>query len=213
MRSKTVAWIGILVLLLAGASVFYYWYTQTLHPFGYDEYNDLSVGFYGDADPNLRTIARAVDEQWPEEDLEAELSEVNRTLFYNEDLTANTYPEFVLAETIEDDPDETLRQEDYGQVIKRLIIYQHRPEGIVPIFTVDEEALLDEDGDQLLDQVRAGHGYALRTSTYEHEELYDQPVQLFHLVIVDEDGRAASDEVTVFWNPTEQKYQVMIPER
>ncbi len=212
MRSKTVAWVGILVLVLAGLSILYFWYTQALHPLDYDEYNDLSVRLYGEADPNLRIIAQALEEEWTMEEFQANLSDVNKVLYYNEDVTGDRYSEFVLLDVKDDQPEETLTGEDFEFVINRLIVYQKRPDGILPIFTIDQDALLDEDGDQLLDQVRAEYGYALRTSTYEHEELYDQPVQLFHLVIVDEDGSAASDQITVFWNPTEQKYQVMTPD-
>ncbi len=210
MKNKKLTWVGLLLLLAAGITGVYLWYTQPIG-FRYDEQTLLSKEFYGEADPVVSTLSRAATEGWDADDLAATLPETLSLLLYNEDITGDGGTEHVLYNHQEISLAENLREHGYERVIHGLIIYQQREHELIPILKIDTTSILDEAGDRLIDQVPSDYGYAVRITSFEDERLYESPTRVFSLVMVDESGNAASDEIAIYWSPQEQKYQLGSP--
>lgn len=100
--------------------------------------------------------------------------------------------------------DRNLRNAGFTTIVKSLIVSQ----GDVALLRVDEYAMRDNMNRRIVNQVPAPHGYAFLLSEYEDDNSpFDAPVSLLHLVIIDEFGRAISDEITVYWKPADRSFK------
>ncbi len=211
MRNKFVAWLGILLLFTAAVFGVYIWYTSPLGVFSYDEQTLLSKEFYGESDPAMEPLAQADRENLSAGELQELLPENLSVFSFNEDLTGDGNYEHLLYHRHEQSINESLREYGFETLILGLIIYQQRDGLLLPVLKIDSESILDEDGETIIDQVPSEHGYALRTSTFEDDRLYEAPTQVLILVMVDEEGKPASDEIAIYWSPDEQRYRIGSP--
>lgn len=211
MRNKFFAWLGIILLFIAAILGLYVWYTSPLGVFSYDDQTLLSKEFYGNSDPAMEPLVQASRENWTEEQLATHLPEGLGVLSYNEDITGDGNTEHLLYYQHERSVSDRLREHDFERLIHGLIIYQHRNSQLLPILKIDSESILDEAGEVLVEQVPSEHGYAFRTSTFEDDRLYKTPTQVLIFVMIDEEGRAASDEIALYWSPEENRYRLGSP--
>ena len=215
MRSKLITITGLVILLLAVIAIGYYWYTSTFYGIHFNENHPLSREFYSDSDPNMGILAQGIENEWSKGEITAELSDLSEWLFFNTDITGDTNPEFVLYQPLENASPENVEQYGFDILFSRLIIYQLRSDRLIPVFSINREALKNEDADHLINQIPADYGYALRTTGDGFEETQEQeqsPIR-FHLVILNDQHQPASDEVSIFWNPELNRYQHDTPDR
>lgn len=96
-------------------------------------------------------------------------------------------------------PSESMAADGYGSGFKQLGIVWKGEDAETLILYIDEEGVHDLNGDVLLDQIEARHGYAWRLS--QAQAMDEKPSRsVLVLVILDETGEAASDEVYVYWD-------------
>lgn len=153
--------------------------------------------------------------RWHEED-NLDLETINRrlperfeVLVLNNDITANNAPNYVVITREPDLPElsDNLRDAGFTDTFRELVIYEVRNRKLHPVLTIDNDAIRDEHENRLIDQVPARSGYALVLEPYENEQLYDQPVELLEIIMLDENGRIASDEIVIYWDTSESTYK------
>ncbi len=98
-------------------------------------------------------------------------------------------------------PAESLAQDGYGAGFERLGVIWGSGDEEAVILYIDGTGIHDLNGDLLLDQVEAKHGYAWRLATAQPAE--GRPARSVLIVIIlDEKGEAASDELYIYWDGT-----------
>lgn len=137
------------------------------------------------------------------------LEEPFRVLVLGEDINANGADNYVVISTDPDQPQlhRLLQDAGYTCVFSDLAVYEFSDGTLHPILHISSEAIRDGYGRQLIDQVPASHGYALVMEAYENDALYDAPVKLLEIVMLNERGREASDDIVIYWDPSESAFK------
>jgi len=145
-----------------------------------------------------------------------DVDEINRilpesfeVLILGEDITANSADNHVIIHKDSDLPGlhPLLRDAGYTHVFWNLAVYELKDDTLHPILQIDREAIRDGYGRQLIDQVPATNGYALVIEPYENDALYDAPVMLLEIVMLSDEGREASDDIIIYWDPSEAAFK------
>ncbi len=132
-----------------------------------------------------------------------------RVLLLGVDINANGADDYLLIQSDTDLPGlhQVLRDAGYVHAFRNLAAYERRNGILHPILHIDREAIRDGYGRQLIDQVPARDGYALVIEPYENDALYDAPVKLLEIVMLNEHGREASDDIIIYWDPAESAFK------
>lgn len=209
--SRSFLWRAVLLLLvlLCLYLVFIYFFNRS-SPLTHSEEATVSTPFIHEGEPVIQTISR-----WYEEDnldretINRRLPERFEVLVLNSDITANNAPNYVIITCDPDLPElsENLRDAGFTGTFRELVIYEVRNRKLYPVLTIDNDAIRDEHENRLIDQVPARSGYAMVLEPYENEQLYDQPVELLEIIMLDENGRIASDEIVIYWDTSESTYK------
>lgn len=198
--------VGVLVVYL----VITHLYSPTTDPPAHSEEIIPDEAFVYDGEPVIQSITR-----WQTEDnsglqaINQRLPDLYEVLVLGEDITANRAPNHLVIIRDPELPDLNSGLRDFGfsHVFRHLVVYETRNNTLYPVLTINPEAIRDEGGNTLIDQVPARNGYALLLEAFEHEELYSAPVELLEIVMLDENGREMSDEIVIYWDPAESAYK------
>ncbi|MCH8557172.1 MAG: hypothetical protein LAT84_05100 [Balneolia bacterium] len=131
-----------------------------------------------------------------------------RVLVNRMDINANGNNEIVLIEYHPADAERSLSFTDtgYERIISRAEVLTEDEEGRLHLLLrITQDKMTDHEGEVLIAQEPARYGYAFRTVLYEGEE-YNAPVRLFELAILDENFQPASDDLVIYWMPSENRY-------
>jgi len=130
-------------------------------------------------------------------------------LLLGQDITANSAKNHVVIHTDAELPGlhPLLRDAGYTHAFRDLAVYELLDDKLHPILHIDREAIRDGYGRQLIDQVPAANGYALVMEPYENDALYDAPVKLLEIVMLSDEGREASDDIVIYWDPSEAAFK------
>lgn len=169
----------------------------------------LSEEFYDGPDPVAGNLPAYTSEGMSTDEISALLGEKYDLIAAEEDINADGYTEFVVVERnpAHPLPHSSLQRAGYTQTIEGLIVYRRMDETLLPVLAISEEVMRDERGNVLIGQVRAENGYAFQVYDYDNEDIFAQTVKLFDVVLLDEQGRADSDDITIYWNPASGLYQ------
>jgi len=145
-----------------------------------------------------------------------DIEEINRrlpdpieVLILGEDINASGSDNYVVIHTDADLPDlhPVLRDAGYTHVFRDLAVYELVDDTLHPMLHIDSAAIRDGYGNLLIDQVPAASGYALVMDTYKNDALYDAPVKLLEVVMLSDQGREASDDIVIYWDPSEAAFK------
>ncbi len=145
-----------------------------------------------------------------------DIEEINRrlpdpieVLILGEDINASGSDNYVVIHTDADLPDlhPVLRDAGYTHVFRDLAVYELVDDTLHPMLHIDSAAIRDGYGNRLIDQVPAASGYALVMDTYKNDALYDAPVKLLEVVMLSDQGREASDDIVIYWDPSEAAFK------
>jgi hypothetical protein len=89
--------------------------------------------------------------------------------------------------------------------VQNIRVFTLRNSDTITLLDIYPDAMKDSSGDLLISQVRADYGYAFRMSVYDGEP-YTAPVRLIEIIILDSAGQPASDDLTVYWKPSADRY-------
>ncbi|KPQ00953.1 MAG: hypothetical protein HLUCCA01_03430 [Bacteroidetes bacterium HLUCCA01] len=120
------------------------------------------------------------------------------------DMNGDGQPETLSAQRFESEfsLSPQLIEAGFTDIISRLVVIKDN----IAFVRIDEYAIRNQLNQAVLQQVPATYGYAMRIDTFEDEfdeTPFDRPVNTITLVIIDEFGRGVSDEITVYWKPSE----------
>ncbi len=166
--------------------------------------------FIHDGEPVIETVVRLhKNEDFDHDAINRQLPAPLEVLVLDEDITANSAPNYVILAGDPQLPDlsRAMRDVGYTHTFFSLIVYEIRNRTLQPVLSIDREAIRDEFGRQLIDQVPARYGYALLMETYVNEALYDGPVQLIEMVMLNEQGHEASDDIIIYWDTSESVFK------
>ena len=167
--------------------------------------------FVHDGEPLIETVIR-----WhQEEDLDrnainTQLPEPFELLVLDEDINANGAPNYLMiSKRTGEMPEMSSMLTDVGftHIFRDLVVYESRERELFPILAIDEASITDEQGNRMIDQVPAEYGYALILEPYENDALYDDTVTLIEIVMLDSDGRDASDDIVIYWDTSESLFK------
>ncbi len=205
-----VVWLGALMVILIAA---YFAMVMLLDRIGVPTHTeDLPPvpEFVQNGEPVIEMISR-----WERED-KLNRDEINRRLpdtyellFIGEDINANGYNNYVIIADHPDVPElsRALRDAGYTHTFYNLAVYELRNRTFYPVLLIDNESIRDEYDRRLIDQVPAAYGYAFLLESFENDALYDAPVQLLEIVMLNELGREASDDITIYWDPVDAAFK------
>lgn len=95
----------------------------------------------------------------------------------------------------------------YEHVISGLLLFEYERRTLHLELSVDPQAMRNRHGVPIVEQIPAEHGYALLLSSFEHQSLYDQPVTLFEIVLLNSAGLPVSDELILYRDPSDGFYK------
>jgi hypothetical protein len=195
--------IGIIIAILAGGYIALITLVDRAGPIRYAG-NDLSAdGFIFHGEPVIETVARwHLEENLDQDAINRQLAGAFEVVLLDEDINANSDPNYLVISIDGQLPGlaSYLSDAGYTHVFRKLKVYEVRNRSLYPILHIDREAIRDEFGARLIDQVPARYGYGLLVDTYEHEVLYEKPVQLIEIVMLDDEGEAVSDDIVIYWD-------------
>lgn len=123
-----------------------------------------------------------------------------------EDINADGHPETIAVEFMNSGQlHPELSSDGFQGPVRNIRVFTLRNSESVTLLDVSPDAMKDNTGGILIDQVRADYGYAFRISVYDHEP-YTAPVRLIEIIILDSAGRPASDDLTLYWKPSAGRY-------
>lgn len=206
---KTAIWLAVLFIMLVAiyfAAVLLGGRTQ---PLTHTDEIPPSPTFTYDDEPLVQQIARWHHQE--DLDLDAinrQLPDAYRALIVDEDITANNYPNYLLLSTDTGVPKlhNALADAGYEHTFRNLVVYENRENRLYPVLMIDQDAIHDGKGNRLIDQVPARYGYALLLSRFENDALYSSPIRLIEIVMLDESGLDASDDITLYWSPSDASF-------
>ncbi|MEX2641216.1 MAG: hypothetical protein WD266_11040 [Balneolales bacterium] len=174
-----------------------------------EETYELSEEFYGGPDPVAEDLLSYSREALSLIEINVLLDDAFELHTNEEDITADGRTEVVVIERhpFHPTPARSLRENEYTRTIKGMIIYRKGEERLKPVFILTPGAMRNERGDMLIEQIRADHGYAMHSYTNDDEEMYPDPVKIFNVVLLDERGQPASDDITIYWDPASGLYR------
>ncbi len=137
------------------------------------------------------------------------LPDTYRVLVLGEDIISSGMVNYLVINSDRDLPGlhRTLLDIGYTHTFRDLAVYEFRDNTLHPILHIDREEIRDGYGRRLIDQVPALNGYALVLEPYKNDALYNAPVKLLEVVMLNEQGRDASDNIVIYWDPTESAYR------
>ncbi len=165
--------------------------------------SELALEFYGKEDPLAQTLVNSRARGATKSEVIASFPQDYGLKVFNDDITADTIAEHIVIRTDSNLPeiDSRLKERGFSGQVSGLIIYRDTTQSIKPVFIMTTEAMHNEYGMALVSQVRAEYGYAIKLNEFFDENYYSASVQLLSVVLVDQEGRAASDELTIYWDP------------
>lgn len=201
--------LAILIVFAVGAYLVYTYAWDRSAPLIHSEESPPAPEFIYDDKPVIETISRWQKENLDRDHINRKLPEKFEVLVLDEDINANDTPNYVVISADNQLPglDNFLSEAGFTHVFRDLVVYEQRGKTLRPLLTINSESIRNENGEQLIDQVTARYGYALLLESYEHETLYDKPVKLIEIVMIDRDGREASDEIVIYWDPSESAFK------
>ncbi|MFO8030572.1 MAG: hypothetical protein R6U28_12000 [Cyclonatronaceae bacterium] len=205
-----VIWLGALMVILIVAYFAAVLIMERTSGPVHSETHPPEPAFIHDDEPVIESIVRwHIVENMDMAAINQRLPEPYEVLVLNEDITANQAPDYVVIRGSGDVPElsRVLVDAGYTHRFMNLAVYELRDRRLEPVLLVDGEAIRDEHGRQLIDQVPADHGYALVLGSFENDTLYDAPVTLLEIVMLNEQGREASDDIILYWDPSESAYK------
>lgn len=205
-----VIWLGALMIILIAAYFAAVLIMERTAGPGHSETHPPEPAFIHDGQPVIESIARwHTVENMGMTAINQRLPEPYEVLVLNEDITANQAPNYVMIRGSADVPElsRVLVDAGYTHRFMNLAVYELRDNRLEPVLLVDGDAIRDGHGRQLIDQVTAAHGYALVPESYENDALYDATVTLLEIVMLNEQGREASDDIILYWDPSESVYK------
>lgn len=116
--------------------------------------------------------------------------------------------EHILIEYHEADAEHASGLAEYGydRIITRLEILSEQPNGeLLNLLRIRPDIMTNHRDEPLVGQITAEHGYAFSKSTFD-EEPYTSEVILIHLAILDENFQPVSDDLVIYWKPSENSY-------
>lgn|GEM_PF-6155330 len=131
-----------------------------------------------------------------------------RVLVNRMDINADGNNEIVLIEYHPADAERSLSFTDtgYERIISRAEILTEDAEGELHLLLrITKDAITDRNNETLIAQEPATYGYAFRTVLYEGDE-YPAQVRLFEIAILNENYEPASDDLVLYWKPSEGRY-------
>lgn len=136
------------------------------------------------------------------------LPATHNALIMGEDINATNAPNYLLSYHGTKRPklDKRLSDAGFTRAFRSLAVYERRNSTLYPLLTIDQESIRDENGEVLIDQIPAVHGYGLLLQSFENERLYHKPVTLLEIILLDKNGAGMSDEVIIYWDPSKEKY-------
>ncbi len=198
----------LMIVILIGAAWFF---LQEFQETQKEFFDNNDEAFHGLSAANYEQLSR----MFPEEII-IENEDKLRGLFpasfsvysSGEDINSDGNPEHVLIEYHEADAEHAEALQEYGfdRIITRLEILSEQPGGdLVHLLRIRPDQMTDHHDEQLVGQIHAEHGYAFSMVPFD-EEPYTSSVKLINLVILDENFRPASDELVIYWKPSENRY-------
>lgn len=95
--------------------------------------------------------------------------------------------------------DSSLRADGFDGPLDMLAVYTESVDGeVMPQLLIRKDGIFDGAGNRLVDQVPAKYGYAWRVGTGAEESLLGNR-SFVSVIILDEDGIDASDELYIYW--------------
>ncbi|MEX0684754.1 MAG: hypothetical protein WD267_10740 [Balneolales bacterium] len=170
---------------------------------------ELSSEFYEGSDSIADDLLSYSQKGHSRSEINENLAENFELLIHQEDINADVWMEYVVTQKDPSlpEPHRSLSEDGYDQVIKGMIIYRQADQNLIPVFTLTPEAMRNENGDLLLSQVEAKHGYAFQMYDYEDQDVYHQTVKAFNITLLDEQGLPISDDITIYWDPVLNRYR------
>jgi len=205
-----VVWLGALMVILL---VVYFAMVMLLDRIGVPTHTeDLPPApeFTHHGEPVIEMISRwEREERLNRDQINERLPEPFELLLLGEDINANGHLNHVIIAGDPDVPDlsNALRNVGYAHTFYSLAVYELRDRTIHPVLLIDNESIRDGYGRRLIDQIPAAYGYALLMESFENDALYDAPVQLIEIVMLNERGREASDDITIYWDPSDASFK------
>lgn len=204
-----VIWLAVLFILLLAIYLAVVLIAGRTQPLTHTDDIPPSPAFTYDDEPLVQQIARWHHQE--DLDLDAinrQLPDAYRALVVDEDITANSNPNYLLLSTDAEVPrlHKALADAGYEHTFRNLAVYENRENRLYPVLLIDQESIRDGNGNRLIDQVPARYGYAVLLSRFENEALYSSPVRLIEIVMLDESGLGASDDITLYWSPSEASF-------
>ncbi len=218
-RASIIVRVLIPLFVLAGGYLAYIWYNggpaspepPTLpEPLTHSEDIPPATGFIYNDEPVIESVTRwHNEEQLGITDINKRLPDFYEVLVLDEDINANGHANYLLIHRDDNLPALSSILSDVGftHVFRDLAVYEVHNRSLLPLLMIDLQTIRNGSGDRLIDQVTAQNGYALLLETYEHDNLYDKPVQLIEIVMIDEDGREISDEIIIYWDSAEAAFK------
>jgi len=126
----------------------------------------------------------------------------------HQDINNDGQPESVLVEyhPNHDQRSPEFTETGYERIISRLVILSENPQGeLGMLLRISQNSMIDQHGERLIAQEPAPHGYAFRVVPYAGDP-YTAEVLLIELAILDENLSLASDDLVIYWKPSENRY-------
>lgn len=95
----------------------------------------------------------------------------------------------------------------YSTIVEELLIYVWEKDGPKLAFSLTEKGIKGEQGQHLI-QMAESFGYAFSTETYTNKKHYKYPVTIYNVMTLNKDGKPASDELTIYYKPSEKAYRI-----
>lgn len=167
--------------------------------------------FIVDDEPLIESIVRwSKDENLDRDAINNQLPDGFELLILDEDINANEAPNYLSIYRGESElPELSPMLSDVGFThnFRNLVVYEVRERKLVPVLVINDESIKDEHGNRMIDQVPAANGYALLLEPFENDALYDDAVTLIEIVMMDDEGRDASDDIVIYWDTSESVFK------
>ncbi len=99
-----------------------------------------------------------------------------------------------------------LERQDFGLFFSEMIVYSATEGSWDIILEISERGILSQTGQSIIPFTGNSHGFAMEISEFSQAP-YQSEVLLFNVVMLDNRGQPASDELTIFWHPAQKTYK------
>lgn len=200
----------LLIMALLVSGIAYYIITDHYEPLELAEDIATNDAFLEDGEPLIQSITRwHYQEHQDFETINQRLPDSVTLLILDEDINDTSNPNFVLISDNSELPElnSSLVDAGFTHTFQALTVYELRDEMLSSILTIHREDIRDEFGAKLIQQIPAENGYALVMEPYNHDALYDRAVKLIEIVMMDQHGMPVSDDIVIYWDPSESAYK------